>query len=153
MWHGGTWNFVLWGLFHGVFLIFERIGFEKVLSKSRLIGHVYTLLVVLLAWVLFRIPEWSAAVDFYQSLVRIQPINEGLLLSELLDREYIIMFGFGVFLSMPVKNSLLKIRNQFSPELMALVEYPVMAFYLLLFVLSAMSIASSTYNPFIYFRF
>ena len=91
--------------------------------------------------------------DFYQSLVRIEPVTEGLLLTELLDREYIIMFGLGVFLSMPIKDSLQKIRNRFSPSLSAIIEYPVMAFYLLLFVLSAMSIAASTYNPFIYFRF
>ena len=119
MWHGGTWNFVLWGLFHGLFLIIERVGFDKVLSKSRLIGHVYTVLVVLMAWVLFRIPEWTAAVDFYQSLVRIEPATEGLLLTELLDREYVIMFCLGVFLSMPIKDSLQKIRNRFSPCLSA----------------------------------
>ena len=153
MWHGGTWNFVLWGLFHGAFLIIERVGFEKVLAKSRVVGHVYTILVVLMAWVLFRIPEWSAAVDFYQSLIRIEPVTEGLLLTELLDREYIIMFGLGVLFSMPIKDSLLKIRSRFSPSLSAIIEYPVMAFYLLLFVLGAMSIAATTYNPFIYFRF
>ncbi len=153
MWHGGTWNFVLWGLMHGMFLIIERLGFDKVLSKSRVVGHIYTILVVLLAWVLFRIPDWTEAVSFYKSLVRFAPFSEGLLLTELLDREYIIMFVLGILFCMPVRYPLLKVKHTFSATVQAWLEYPAMIYHLLLLLLSVMSIASSTYNPFIYFRF
>ena len=154
MWHGGTWNFVLWGLFHGAFLIIERIGLEKTLSKSRVLGHVYTLIVVLMAWVLFRIPDMGEALSFYRSMFLPNPETEGLLLMDLLDREYIIMFVVGVVLSMPVRDSLLKIKAQIQQPLLAtVVDYSSTVFYLVLLILSSMSIASSTYNPFIYFRF
>ena len=54
LWHGASWNFVIWGLFHGTFLVLERIfPIEKILH-FRLLKSIYTLLVVIVAWVFFR---------------------------------------------------------------------------------------------------
>ncbi len=56
LWHGASWNFVVWGAMHGVFLALERRVLKRVLqSVPRLFCHVYTLLVVLVAWVFFRV--------------------------------------------------------------------------------------------------
>lgn len=155
MWHGGTWNFVLWGLMHGAFLIIERLGFEKVLERVRIFGHVYTILVVLFAWVLFKIPELSDAVSFYSSMFRATPeLSSGLELGQLLDKEYIFIFFLGCVLCMPIRTYILKFKARLSNgAVLELWDYGTSLFYLILLVLSAMAIASSTYNPFIYFRF
>lgn len=154
LWHGATWNFVLWGLMHGTFLILERVGLEKFLSKSRLLGHVYTILVVLFAWVLFRAPDLSSAGQFYGSMFRGYGGHEGPLLWELLDREYIVIFALALLLSMPMWKVVGRIKPLPEKQVLTAVwDYTAMLGYVLMFVLSAMSIASSTYNPFIYFRF
>lgn len=155
MWHGGTWNFVLWGLMHGAFLIIERLGFEKVLDRVRIFGHIYTILVVLFAWVLFKIPELSDAVSFYSSMFRANPeLTTGLELGQLLDKEYIFIFFLGCVLCLPIRNYILKFKTRLSGGIvLELWDYGTSLFYLILLVLSAMAIASSTYNPFIYFRF
>lgn len=154
LWHGATWNFVLWGMFHGMFLIIERAGLDKIMEKTKVLGHLYTLLIVMLAWVLFRIPELDTALHFYGSLIHGKMNGVGLSLSDYLDLEYIVIFGLGILLSFPVKKVIIKLKQQISrPVFLNVWEYASSVFHLLLLFLSAMSIASSTYNPFIYFRF
>lgn len=154
LWHGATWNFVLWGLFHGMFLIIERAGLDKIMEKTKVLGHLYTLLIVMLAWVLFRIPDLDTALNFYGSLIHGKMDGIGLYLSDYLDREYIVIFSLGILLSFPVKNAFVKLKNKIvQPGLLNAWDYASSVFHLLLLFLSAMSIASSTYNPFIYFRF
>jgi len=59
-WHGATWSFVFWGVFHGLFLIIERLGFDKLLNKlPGVFSWAYTMLVVLIGWVFFRIENIS----------------------------------------------------------------------------------------------
>ena len=63
LWHGAAWNFITWGMIHGLFLIIERLGFEKVLKQlPRPLSHAYTLIGVMLAWVFFRADDWTHAV-------------------------------------------------------------------------------------------
>ncbi|HEY0976077.1 MAG TPA: MBOAT family protein [Flavobacteriales bacterium] len=154
LWHGATWNFVLWGLMHGFFLIIERDRFGALLARFPVLGHTYTLLVVLFAWVLFRLPDLHTVGDFYASMFRPSPQVEGLFLHELLDREYAVIFVLGVLLSMPVRGTILRLKPPAGQGVMTAVwDSASTVFHLLVLLLSAMSIASSTYNPFIYFRF
>ncbi len=154
MWHGGTWNFVFWGLLHGFFMIVERLGFDKILAKSNILGHVYALLVVNLAWVLFVIPDFALAIEYFQSMLMRTPSGDGLLLSDLLDRQYVVIFIIGVILSLPIRPRVIKWKNGLKNTfVLRSWDHLTAAFYLLLFWLSAMAVASSTYNPFIYFRF
>jgi alginate O-acetyltransferase complex protein AlgI len=66
LWHGAGLNFIFWGIFHGTFLILERIFLGKALEKNRLkwINHIYALLVVTIGWVFFRAASLSAAFQF-----------------------------------------------------------------------------------------
>ena len=51
IWHGASWNFVLWGLYYGVLLIFEKFVFKKVLDKlPSAIQHIYTMFIVVIGW-------------------------------------------------------------------------------------------------------
>jgi alginate O-acetyltransferase complex protein AlgI len=64
-WHGASWNFLVWGLIHGIFLIIERIGLEK---WTQLIwaplAHLYVMGVVLVGWVFFRAEDFRSAIAF-----------------------------------------------------------------------------------------
>ncbi len=71
LWHGAAWTFVAWGAFHGVFLMLERTGFTTRLP--RLVRHGYTLLVVLVAWVLFRCTDLAGAVTFLAGMLGLGP--------------------------------------------------------------------------------
>ena len=57
LWHGASWNFVGWGLYHGffIFIIIERLGFGKILKKSKVLATIYTALVFIIGWVFFRV--------------------------------------------------------------------------------------------------
>jgi alginate O-acetyltransferase complex protein AlgI len=65
LWHGASWNFVVWGLIHGVFLVLERAGLVKARGA---LGLVWTLLVVMLAWVFFRSPDLPSSTAYVAGL-------------------------------------------------------------------------------------
>ncbi len=65
LWHGATWSFIFWGLFHGAFLVLERLGGKALLDKlPRPLAWSYTLLVVLVGWVFFRIEDFGEASNY-----------------------------------------------------------------------------------------
>jgi alginate O-acetyltransferase complex protein AlgI len=64
-WHGASWNFVVWGLFHGMFLIIERLGLGKLLAKTWApINHSYVILVAMVGWVFFRADDLPLALEY-----------------------------------------------------------------------------------------
>ena len=61
LWHGASWTFVIWGLYHGFFIVLEHAGLGRVLDRqARPLRHSYALLVVLVGWVIFRAPTFFA---------------------------------------------------------------------------------------------
>jgi alginate O-acetyltransferase complex protein AlgI len=67
LWHGASWTFVIWGLYHGIFLVAERTRFGKIMdSLWRPLRHGYTLLAVICGWVIFRADTFSQAADFFK---------------------------------------------------------------------------------------
>ena len=67
LWHGPTWPFVAWGLYHGFFLIIERVGLREWLERHKIIQHFYLLLVVMVGWVFFKADDFPKA---FQMLTR-----------------------------------------------------------------------------------
>jgi alginate O-acetyltransferase complex protein AlgI len=166
LWHGASWNFVLWGMVHGGFLILERSGFGAILARGwAVVRHLYVLLVVMLAWVLFRADTLDYAWAFIQGLFGAASgagtvFHVGLYW----NRETAIIFAVGVIAATPVL-PWLKRRWFLAPPPQlgrALLQSPVLntvfsvivISLLLLIVLGAgMHLAAGTHNPFIYFRF
>lgn len=69
LWHGASWNFVIWGAHHGTFLVIERAGLKRWLDRApRAVAHLYTVIVVLLGWVWFRAETIDAALDLFAGL-------------------------------------------------------------------------------------
>lgn len=157
LWHGASWNFVIWGAIHGAFLAVERAGLNSLLERLWTpIKHVYLLLVVLVSWVFFRaetLPEAVAYVQamFANSVTIAVPFD----VLETLGLQALLALVFGVLLSVPnpYRKMMLEARSA-SPSIgraMLLTLHFWLLFGLLL--LSIMSLAANTHNPFIYFRF
>ncbi len=69
LWHGASWNFVLWGLYFFVFLMLEKLFLRRLLERTRLLSHVYLLLIALVGWILFYFTDlklgWAVFTDLF----------------------------------------------------------------------------------------
>lgn len=151
LWHGASWNFIIWGLFHGFFLIIERVGFGSILKKiPRFLGHLYTLLVVLIGWVFFRSETLRDALLYLKGMFSYNSTGNEVIY-QYFNPYLIFVLILAIVFSTPVigKFSNLASKVMARPHQKILV-YPLM---LVLFLLSLLELAESNYNPFIYFRF
>lgn len=145
LWHGASWNFVLWGLFHGFFLIVERIGFKKTLDRIPFIGHIYTLGIVMVAWMLFRLETFGEFTLFMKQLLSFEFSG----ITELMALKHMLIMGLGIAFSVQWFPRFIQL-----PAPMAKFTTPAYNLVLLgLFILCCLQVANSTYNPFIYYRF
>lgn len=147
LWHGASWNFVLWGLYHGVLLIIERLGMGKWLEKHRGIAWIYTFLMVNFGWVLFRIENIATALRYILRMIRPwKYMHTGYSIMEFIDFRA-LFFLLCAVVGMGALQRFIK-RKEGSRA-----SWPEMAYCFVLLALSCMSLASNSYNPFIYFRF
>ena len=150
IWHGAAWQFILWGLFHGFFLIIERAGFKKVLNTvPSIVCRVYTLGVVLIGWVLFRADSLEKAIIYLKNMFAFNFTNWNN--SEILfqfSNIFIILMIIAIVASMPIYTKLnTKLK---SIKGIQVISKPL---YLMLWIVSVMYMVGLTYNPFIYFKF
>ncbi|MCB0330193.1 MAG: MBOAT family protein [Bdellovibrionales bacterium] len=154
LWHGAAWTFVCWGLLHGFFLALERGAFGRMLLKCPAsIQHSYLLLVVLLSWVLFRTENLQHAFDFYAALFGAngEVISDPFLFLRL-DREVLFTLALGISLAPFSLVPELKTDTESSTH--AAVFNPAYSLLTVtILLLASAKLASSSYNPFIYFRF
>jgi len=150
LWHGASWNFIVWGLFHGLFLVIERVGFGKILTNIwRPIQHMYAIMVVVIGWVFFRADDLNHALNYLNKMFVYDSGNISLnsYLSFIhLNLHTYIFFVVAIVFAMPSYSFLTKLINQSNRGLHKLS-------LILLFLLSIVYLVAGSYNPFIYFRF
>ena len=111
LWHGASWSFVVWGLFHGLFLIIERIGFGKVLLRFKFLSRVYVLIVVIVGWVFFRADHLSYALEFIHKMFSFSA-GKNAYPYLFMNNYVLVIILLGLIFSMPVKNYLsLRIKS------------------------------------------
>ncbi len=164
LWHGAAWNFVAWGLFHGAFLVIERMGLSKVLTRiPRPMRHLYTMLVVIVGWVLFRAETLGYGMGYLQAMAGLS-LGDSVIhpLGRYVTPEITLAMVLGFVGSAPLVPAVTgRIRaissegeSLFSSGLMRAVYGSAAVFSLVLLMLMVgMRLASGSYNPFIYFRF
>ncbi len=161
LWHGASWAFIVWGLFHGFFLGLERSAFGRWVDGAwRPISHLYAILVFMVGWVFFRADSLGHALAFLKAMAGFaagssKEWHVGLFLNP----KVAIILCVAVIGSMPVIPLIRDWRNKrleagpnlaLGPGLDALTGLVATP---LILVLSCMSLASGTHNPFIYFQF
>ncbi len=153
LWHGASWNFVLWGAVHGLFLILDRVFLLNILNKIGTIPSVlFTFFITMLAWVIFRIETFVDALIYYKKLFSFEfsPVEWSS------DPKFFSILLLAIFFSffrlIPSIGESIQEKIYFKSYSKRLL---VAMFFIcsLLFVLCLAAIVTSGFNPFIYFRF
>lgn len=165
LWHGASWSFIAWGLFHGAFLVVERTSAGQWLRGAwSPVRHGYTLVVVIAGWVLFRAANLTQALTFLSAMAGFGTGGGMEFYPSLYwGMEVTLALIAGAAASAPVWTYLAQLSQNyagsgFGRSRIALWLEPIHAlapvlFLGLLFLVSGMLLAGGTYNPFIYFRF
>jgi alginate O-acetyltransferase complex protein AlgI len=159
LWHGASFNFIVWGLYHGLFLVIERIGFGRWLdARGAIVRHAYVLLVVMVGWVFFRSPDLSSSLVYLRALFGLQAGTALVYHPDLyVDSVVITAIIAGCIGSMPwlqrVKAWHAELGRNGAGGLQLGLEVAALCSLMLVFFCSALELSAGTYNPFIYFRF
>jgi alginate O-acetyltransferase complex protein AlgI len=158
IWHGASWTFVVWGFFHGVFLIIERLGLGKILQKTWApLANSYTWLVVMVGWVFFRSNTLNEALDYLRCMFDINPHGNtsGVSFAVITPELLLVLLCAGVF-AFPLPHFHFTAKPKFERVYRLLKTgfgYILPVLYLSLLVLCTLYLISGSYNPFIYYRF
>ncbi len=155
IWHGAEWTFIIWGIWHGLFIIIEKIFKIKDFDSKEhnilinILRHIYCLFIIIIGWVLFRSENIHYALQYLANmfgLLEFDDLNFQYNWHHYINKMHILPFVFALFCCTPIFKNILYCNNK--P-----LKIFINAWLLLLFYLSTITIASDTYNPFIYFRF
>ncbi|UJF15403.1 MBOAT family protein [Jeotgalibaca sp. MA1X17-3] len=153
IWHGASWNFALWGLYFGVFLLFEKIFLLHWLKKLPSgLQRVYTLSLVLFSWILFSFEKMEDGLLFLGSLFGTSKVlYDGTSLYLLYTHTLLLCICMIGSTDFP-KKVILKWKSRYSSTSYFLGSIELL-FLLLIFFLSTAYLVDQSYNPFLYFRF
>lgn len=154
IWHGASWNFVLWGIYYGILLLIEKFVLGKYLKKlPGVFQHIYCMFFVMLGWNLFVFDDMSAGISFARALF-------GTYGAGFCSRETLyLLYNNAVLLVLLILGSTqlparagnwicAKLRGK--ETLLTIVKN---VFYVVIFLLSVAWLVDASYNPFLYFRF
>lgn len=151
-WHGASWNYILWGVFHGTFLILDRVFLVKLLKKlGKPLSIALTFFIVMMGWVLFRLENLDAVWNFYGRLFAFDDI-----LHFDVHEDFSLILGIAVtFAFLPVfKWGAYWLNFTYNQNLYSWKEHTYSVLISsMLFALSWASLLASDFNPFIYYRF
>ena len=146
LWHGASWHFVIWGVYHGIFRALEAAGLSAYLKKlPSVLRHSYLLMVVIIGWVIFRAESLTVAGIYLASMFGMN--RSPFVASDI--RQYLPLDVLLAMLAGIAGSAPLRLRNRKRLD-SAAVEIAALAF---LFLVAIATAAAGTYNPFIYFRF
>ena len=154
-WHGAEWNFVIWGFYYFIFLILEKFVLKKILKKTpSVLLHIYTMFIVIIGWVIFRCDNLNTLTMFFKELFSFNVTEYGI--NELLIylESYGVYFILAIIFSFPTYYKIIdKIDSINNKKVKLFLDICHYLGLIILFVITIMFLAKSSYNPFIYFRF
>ena len=144
-WHGASWNFILWGLYFAVILVLEKKIYGKYLSKTKIFKYIYTIVLIVISFVIFNSESISDIKIFVSSMFGLN--NLPFINTETLYyiRSYLVLFIISIIGATPlpklVGNKLKKL------------EFLEPIIYITIIILVTAYLVDSSFNPFLYFRF
>jgi len=151
-WHGAAWNFIIWGIYFGIILIIEKYFLSKFLDKHPVVGHIYTLILVVISFLIFSLPNIPETIAFLKNMLGLT--NIPFINSETIYylKSYLIIFIIAIIGSTPlVKNIFNKLLTNKKYHLVLGIGEIIVCFTLLIIVTAYL--IDSSFNPFLYFRF
>ena len=147
LWHGASWNFVIWGLYYGLLLLFDKYVWQK-LRIPGIVTRILTLLLVVIGWVIFSAESLTGILTSLAAMFGFA--QRGLADSDALYylRTNLSLFSAAVLFCFPVVRRIRTrmLENGYSQALLY-------AFALVLLVVCTAYLVTQNYNPFLYFRF
>jgi len=151
LWHGASWNFVLWGIYYGILLILEKFVLKKYIDKlPNAIKHFYTIILVLIGWLIFAFEDINLLIGYAKTMFG---LNGEFINSTFIYyfTNYFIVLVIAAIFSMPTYEKLENIlKNKKNVWIKFLL---VLTVYIILLIITIAYLVSDTYNPFLYFRF
>jgi alginate O-acetyltransferase complex protein AlgI len=151
LWHGASWNFVLWGLYFGFWVLFESLFFAKILKRTpSIVQHVYFIALIIPSWMLFYYTDFNKIKILGATIFSFNNISADLE-SLLLIKENIFWLILAILFSLPTYKFLNGLVNKIKNNLV--VNVLNTSITVMFFVISIILLVGSSYNPFLYFRF
>ncbi len=151
-WHGAAWNFIVWGLYFVIFLIFEKTKIGNIITKTHVLNRIYTLLFIIISFVIFDAVNMSEAFSYIKAMLGFSDVP--LVSNEFIYylKEYFVILVLGLIGATPfVKNIATKLTElKFVRVFVGILE-PIVLVGLL--VLVTAYLVDGSFNPFLYFRF
>lgn len=152
LWHGASFNYIIWGLYYGLFLLIEKfiIG-DKIEKIPHLIRHIITLFIVIVGWTLFRVENFQSLINVLKVMFSFNPSNWldlfRMNVKLVITIPYLIL---GIIFSLPIDRWFHKKVYNSNKCYLTLLEDFILG---ILFIIVVTKLVSNQYNPFIYFRF
>ena len=153
MWHGASWNFIIWGLLFGIMLVIEKFFLLKYLGKiPSFIARVYVLFIVMISFIIF---DGTSVKGIYNNIIGLFGGNNIPLInleSIYYLKSYLIIIIIAIMGSTPlIKDIVLRLKKNEKIERIVNIFEIIVVFLLLLFTTAYL--IDNSYNPFLYFRF
>ena len=152
LWHGAAWNFVIWGAFHGLFLVADRLFLLKVYKTiGKVPSIMITFFITLIGWVLFRADNMTIAWNYLGNMFSFEFANDSIYF----DKKFYTILIIAIIFSFwggfqKIESWQENLFAQYKGRKTILIMFSIS---LLILIVSIGSITSSGFNPFIYFRF
>jgi len=149
LWHGASWTFVIWGVFHGVFMLLERGGLKTILAKlPNFVRHLYTLFVVVIGWVFFRAENINQAIAYIRAMFIPENISYAQIdILRYINREFVVVLLLAVIFSTPVMR---RVHKKFENRQIIWMENTCI---FIVFIIAISTMLSSSFSPSIYTKF
>ena len=141
LWHGASYNFIAWGLYFGILLMFEKLFLSKILEKMpNIFRHLYVILIVIISWIIFELSSLSSIYNYIGLM-----FNNNVFMDEIFLYYFIpniILLCMAILSCTPI---IKKILYRY--------EYLKILFIIIGLILCTSFLIDASFNPFLYFRF
>ncbi len=156
LWHGASWNFVLWGLYFFVFIFLEKLFLHRILSKDRIVSHIYLVIIVYFGWILFKFENMKDIVTVLGGMFGLNGNTFTNFETTTILSSNMFVLIFCIVVSTPAIRKIGGLMRYTYMDIKAvswIYNIGRIAIPLLLLLLSTAALVGDSYNPFLYFQF
>lgn len=141
LWHGASWNFIIWGLYFFILLVIEKYIISKI-SIPDIIRRLIFIFLILISWVIFAFDDINVLITYLSKMF----INKNIIDNTTIFyfKNYFIFFVSAFIFSTPIIKKIKRTK---------IIDSLIVIIYLILFIITVASLVGDSYNPFLYFRF
>jgi len=151
-WHGAAWNFIIWGLYFAIFLLLEKKIWGKFLEKRPILGHIYTIFIILISFVIFNASSFEEVTLFLKNMFGLNELPLISIETIYYFRSYMLLLLVGVIASTPIIKNYIKVLKE-KKGISKVINGLEPVYYIIILLLVTAFLIDASFNPFLYFRF